>query len=598
MLPASPRALIVDDDRLVRMLVARSLSAERIACDQAEDGEAAAKKLDEFPYDIVVTDLMMPNRHGHSLCQAVLSRPTRPVLIVITGLAEPRLIQDLKVRGVDAIVQKPIDFPAFSKQVRALYEARRTAEHESLQKRLVASETPTLADAPPPRRPIVAILMSAGNRAQQLAVELRGDALEVFVPQTTESLCQFVENHQVDVMVIEDVAYGFLTGAEILARLQGPAAPRQAVVIGTAAAFTPDQAQSLKIRRIFSNTATDSDLIQAVRSALAEVERAADHVSPEAAALVKSFGGPAHSPAVLVKLTQYLQMSAAEIPIEQLSRDIMADPATAAELLRLANGSSLGVRRQITEIAEALIFLGKGRSVSLLVSSGIRNVERGLLRRFPVNLRAWYQLRTIVIASVSSLFAERHFGLSADTAFVLGLFQDMGILVLANAYGERYLRLIKQARSVGPVRLHALEQQYFHVNHAEVSAALVGGWRLPGKLVPPICHHHDMDVHIGDRNEALAFVQPMRIGEAFANLWDNRHPTRRDAISKLLAECRSGQSADFDATLNEAVQKAAEVAQLFLLPLPDEAAALAVCKDVVAAYSDLCGQQATATPAK
>ena len=53
----------------------------------------------------------------------------------------------------------------------------------------------------------------------------------------------------------------------------------------------------------------------------------------------------------------------------------MADPATAAELLRLVNGSSFGVRRQITEIAEALVFLGKGRSVALLVSAGVRNVD-------------------------------------------------------------------------------------------------------------------------------------------------------------------------------------------------------------------------------
>ena len=108
--PASPRALIVDDDRLVRMLVARSLSAERIACDQAEDGGVAAKKLDEYPYDIVVTDLVMPKRHGHSLCQTVLNRIRRPLLVVITGLAEPRLEQDLRKRGVDAIIQKPIDF--------------------------------------------------------------------------------------------------------------------------------------------------------------------------------------------------------------------------------------------------------------------------------------------------------------------------------------------------------------------------------------------------------------------------------------------------------------------------------------------------------
>ena len=263
--------------------------------------------------------------------------------------------------------------------------------------------------------------------------------------------------------------------------------------MGTETAFSSEEAQSLGVRRLFSSEVTNSDVVQAVRSAVADMERAADNVSPGAASLVKAFGGPANSPAVLVKLTRYLQMPASEIPVDELARDIMADPATAAELLRLVNGSSFGVRRQITEIAEALVFLGKGRSVALLVSAGVRNVERSMLRRLPVNLRPWYQLRTILIASVASLFAERHYGLSPDTAFVLGLFQDMGILVLANAYGERYVRLIEQARSIGPVRLHAVEQQYFQLNHADVSAALLSRWRLPEKLVLPIGQHHDMD---------------------------------------------------------------------------------------------------------
>lgn len=589
MMPASPHALIVDDDKLVRMLVARSLSGERIVCDQAEDGEAAVKKLDEFPYDIVVTDLVMPNRHGHSLCQSVLSHASRPVLVVITGLVEPRISQDLKARGVDAIYQKPIDFPTFGKQIRALFDARHAPRPDSANQPIEHVDSPATGD-PPARKNVVAILMGAANRAQQLAVQLDNECLQVFVPKTTESLRKFVEDHPVDVMLIEDVPFGFLTGAEILARMQGSSTPRQVILIGAATEFSADRARSLNIRRIFPSDAADSDLVQAVRSALATIVRTPDTISPEASALVRSFGGPTHSPAVMVKLAEYLQMSAFDIPPDQLARDIMADPGTAAELLRLTNGSSHGIRRQIAQIPDALTFLGKSRSVSLLVSSGIRKLEGGLVRRLPSSLRGWYQLRAILMASVSSLIAERHCGLSADTAFVLGLFQDMGILVMANAYGAKYLRLVEQARTVGPLRLHALEQQYFHLNHADVSAALVSGWRLPEKLIPPISQHHNMELRIGERDEVLAYVRPMRIGEAFANLCDNRHPTRRNAISRLLAEIPSSETANFDATFSDAVHKAAEVAHLFLVPLPDERAALSVCKEVIAAYSELCGQ--------
>ncbi len=272
-------------------------------------------------------------------------------------------------------------------------------------------------------------------------------------------------------------------------------------------------------------------------------------------------------------------MAPGEFSIEQLAKDIMADSATTIELLRLANGSSLGVRRQITEISDAISLLGPGRSVMLLIAAGSRNLQRGLMPKIPPDLCAWYELRTVLIASVASVFAERYTDLSPDTAFVLGLIQEIGILVLANAFGDRYLRLIERARSVGPARLHAIEQQYFRVHHGDVSAALVERWRLPERLVQPILHHHDSR---SAPREALAFLNPMRVGEAFADLWDNRHPSRKDAMSKLLAECRRDGAPDFNDSLAAAVAKATEVAQLYLLPRPDEAIAQSVCTAIAA----------------
>src|SRR5579872_2316969 len=189
MAPAAPRALIVDDDKLVRMLVARTLSAERIVCDQADDGEAAVRRFEDERYDIVVTDLVMPNRHGHSLCQSLLVHPHRPVLVVMTGLAEPRITQDLKARGVDAIYQKPIDFPTFGKQVRALFDARFTNTGNSAERPVENTESPDAAK--PTRKSVIAILLSSANRAQQLARELDRESVQVFVPKTTDALRHF-----------------------------------------------------------------------------------------------------------------------------------------------------------------------------------------------------------------------------------------------------------------------------------------------------------------------------------------------------------------------------------------------------------------------
>jgi HD-like signal output (HDOD) protein/FixJ family two-component response regulator len=118
------RALVVDDEPAVRRLAMCSLEREGFACEAASDGLAALELLERRLYDLVVTDLRMPNCHGHALAVRLLAKARRPVVAVLTGVAEPKLAKDLIARGVDEIVFKPVDFTLFSAKMRALLNRR------------------------------------------------------------------------------------------------------------------------------------------------------------------------------------------------------------------------------------------------------------------------------------------------------------------------------------------------------------------------------------------------------------------------------------------------------------------------------------------
>lgn len=120
----SPMALVVDDEDLVRQVTRRVLKKEGFACDEAADGDEALKKISETKYDIVVTDLRMPNKHGHSLCLQLLALEDRPIVVVATGVIEPKLAKELTSRGVDDIVFKPIHLEAFAAKMRGLVDRR------------------------------------------------------------------------------------------------------------------------------------------------------------------------------------------------------------------------------------------------------------------------------------------------------------------------------------------------------------------------------------------------------------------------------------------------------------------------------------------
>lgn len=104
------KTLIVDDEPHVRELTSRALSAYNFVCDTAEDGNHALALCGAQHYDAVVTDLRMPNRHGHSFVCELLQHPSPPHIFVVTGLSEPRLARELVIRGVDDVLQKPVDY--------------------------------------------------------------------------------------------------------------------------------------------------------------------------------------------------------------------------------------------------------------------------------------------------------------------------------------------------------------------------------------------------------------------------------------------------------------------------------------------------------
>ncbi|HPH66678.1 MAG TPA: response regulator [Kofleriaceae bacterium] len=107
---AAGRALVVDDSRAIREAMTSMLSREGWIVDVAEDGARALQNTAQHRYDLLVTDLEMPNLDGWGLIGALRADPKRAgiAVIIITSRAHAenrRRARDLQVR---ALVPKPI----------------------------------------------------------------------------------------------------------------------------------------------------------------------------------------------------------------------------------------------------------------------------------------------------------------------------------------------------------------------------------------------------------------------------------------------------------------------------------------------------------
>jgi hypothetical protein len=83
------------------------------------------------------------------------------------------------------------------------------------------------------------------------------------------------------------------------------------------------------------------------------------------------------------------------------------------------------------------------------------------------------------------MLSEQLWHKAGDEAFIAGLLQDIGILVLLQELGEPYARFLAGAIQE-KCHLAALEQDTLGFDHAQLSSALLARWQLPERLVEAI----------------------------------------------------------------------------------------------------------------
>jgi HD-like signal output (HDOD) protein/CheY-like chemotaxis protein len=120
------RALIVDDDVSMQRLGSHALRQHGFQCVAACDVREAKERLADNHFDVVVTDLRLPQKNGYSLVLELLQAPDRPIIVVCTDVIDARLTKDLLMRGVDDIFAKPVHGAFFAGKIRALLDVRLT----------------------------------------------------------------------------------------------------------------------------------------------------------------------------------------------------------------------------------------------------------------------------------------------------------------------------------------------------------------------------------------------------------------------------------------------------------------------------------------
>lgn len=116
------KVLVVDDSLSVRKVVERALVAKQLDVVSAASGTEAIAQIEREQPDLVVCDVVMPDRDGYEICRFVKSHPRlggTPVLL-ISGIVNASVLEQAAEARSDDVLRKPFEAAELVRKVSEL----------------------------------------------------------------------------------------------------------------------------------------------------------------------------------------------------------------------------------------------------------------------------------------------------------------------------------------------------------------------------------------------------------------------------------------------------------------------------------------------
>ena len=190
-------------------------------------------------------------------------------------------------------------------------------------------------------------------------------------------------------------------------------------------------------------------------------------------------------PSTLARITELLEDP--NTSLAQVGRVISSDPGIAMKTMRLVNSASYGLGTEIVSIDHAVVMLGARVIKNLVLTATALESMRTSSAAF---------LQHCVACGVALRIMTQDGPLkgklaSPEEAFILGLFHDIGKLLLGEYMPEQQRAVLQLAREK-KLPWHVAEQQLIGLDHAALGGRLAEQWKLPKVFVQSIAAHHDL----------------------------------------------------------------------------------------------------------
>ena len=257
-----------------------------------------------------------------------------------------------------------------------------------------------------------------------------------------------------------------------------------------------------------------------------------------------------------------------QVDPREIKACIENDPALTAKLLRVANSSLFGMRKEVKDLHQAIGLFGV-RSLKMLVlgfslpGDLTREVDPRVLERF------WRH--TVYRAVAARGFAQRLWHISGDDAFIAGLLGGVGMLALIQDLGETYTQFLDHLYEQGG-DISEQELTVLGFDHAVLAAKMLEHWGLPTSLVRAVSRprHLPEILKLPANEQSLAAV--LHLAELAAEFLVTAQPVRLQTLLTTATGLKNLSSEQVQQAIGELEQEAQQLADLFQVDPPQSGA--------------------------
>ena len=133
----SDRILVVDDEKIIRESISFVLKKEGFSVTEAANGKEAYDRLTGESFDLLITDLEMPEMKGIELLEHAITLNPQALVVIITAYGSLETAIAALRKGASDYILKPLEFEELLVKIRRLLDQRKLAlENQYLRKEL------------------------------------------------------------------------------------------------------------------------------------------------------------------------------------------------------------------------------------------------------------------------------------------------------------------------------------------------------------------------------------------------------------------------------------------------------------------------------